>query len=135
MLSGIRHNPRLTEYNLKHNRLTRHGAEQLLSEISTKAKVIDISKNKIENQSVFSLCESVRLKNTPLEKLNLESCQLTDLAVKQLSETFSKFGNIRSLNLSSNQLTSSSGPHLRALIEGNYHLQELYLGWNKLGRD
>ena len=137
---GLKYSEHIEELNLSANRLTFYGVNPLINSIKDnkrllkRLKVLDLSYNRIGDESVKKIINYIQEEDCDLQELNLEGNSLGDNIVIKLCENISKFlcDKITLLNLGKNLISDSTSVHLANLIHYCHALQILILCWNQI---
>ena len=125
-------NHKLTSIDLRSNGIDPKGALYLLTKVPTTIKAINLSDNKIGKEGTEKLCEIIKSYHyANLMKLNLESVNLGDKLAEPILKALLLNDTIKFLNLSKNDISDRSAPHISQLLQESGILQ-LYLHWNKI---
>lgn len=127
-ISSVKEMP-YEDINLSDNRLEGKQIEELIDEISLNTKSIDLSRNKLGKFST-QLFSHIALKNSLLQKLNLEKTSLGDASAISILSYVQVSKHIQSVNLSDNSLSDAIVGPLQDAIDNHSCLNELYLRWN-----
>ncbi|OMJ72579.1 hypothetical protein SteCoe_28936 [Stentor coeruleus] len=131
---GIRHLKNVSTLNLKANRLSDHGAAQILSTLESKqVKRIILSENRIASQTITALIEHIKLQESKLKVLELENTYISEKALGVLCRVLSEDKKLNKLSLAKNNLSYNSVQPLVEMLKYNQSIKSLDLHWNCLG--
>lgn len=137
---GLRHSDHISEIELSANRLTFYGVNPLLNSITgnrdllKRLRNLDLSFNKIGNESIKNLIKYINNEECELEELNLEGNSLGDNNIIKLSNAIncSLYNKISLINFGRNQITDESCVALANLIGNCFGMQTFMLHWNQI---
>ncbi|XP_077322806.1 NACHT, LRR and PYD domains-containing protein 12-like isoform X2 [Lithobates pipiens] len=130
LASGIRNNQTLSTLNLSRNNLDGPHFRDLMEALTTsQIEELHLISN-LTDSSCPHLASGIR-NNQTLRRLNLSGHNLEGPHFRDLMEALTT-SRIEELQLSYNQLTDSSCPHLASGIRNNRTLRTLNLDWNTL---
>ncbi len=114
-------NCKLTELNLRSNKITDQGVEYLseaLKSENCKLTELSLGSNEITDQGVGYLSEALKSENCKLTELNLTDNKITDQGVGYLSEALkSENCKLTELNLRYNKITDQVVVYLRKAVK------------------
>lgn len=128
---GLKTYSTLQNLNLKSNRLTDIGNEQILSTIDVKQlKRLNLAENQIGSKSLEKIIEIVSKYDSRLKYLNLEKTCFGDFLVIGLCNILIFNKTLSKLILAKNNLSDRSAKYLRDVLAQNRTLKVLDLHWN-----
>ncbi|XP_073466128.1 NACHT, LRR and PYD domains-containing protein 3-like [Aquarana catesbeiana] len=131
LASGITNNQTLRRLDLSENNLEGPHFRDLMEALTTsRIEELHLISNHLTDSSCSHLASGIR-NNQTLRRLNLSMNNLEGPHFRDLMEALTT-SRIEELQLSHNQLTDHSCPHLASGIRNNWTLRTLDLDWNNL---
>lgn len=118
--------------NLRSNRLREGGALKLINAISPYLRELNLSENKLGDQSVSALANALADPDSLLETLGLEKALTRNEHVCTLLAALHENKHLKSLNLARNGLGILTAKALKTFLARNIGVETLDLHWNSL---
>ena len=137
---SLKFSDHINELNLSANRLTFYGVNPLINSIREnkklikRLKVLDLSNNRIGENSIKNLIKYIQEEDCELKELNLEGNSLGDKLIKDLCEIISKClsDKLIYLNLAKNSISDELGINLANIIQNCINMQIMIISWNHI---
>ncbi|OMJ79651.1 hypothetical protein SteCoe_20271 [Stentor coeruleus] len=127
----VRDLPNLKELNIRNNRIADEGLNILLISLKKKnMKTLDLSNNIISTNSIKTLSNMLNSFESCIEKLSLESINLTLKGLKIIITALRSNHSLQELNIANNKLGPGCGNMIKELVLQTTTLKKLDLHWN-----
>jgi Ran GTPase-activating protein (RanGAP) involved in mRNA processing and transport len=132
---SLKGNWMLKTLSLKRNRIAREGGNQLGLGLQHKnvLRELNLSQNTLRDDGILELCHALLLKTCPLQKLDLESNQISYAGCRMLAKALMGTNNMSQLILKNNLVGSDGAGLLEQGIRRSASLQCLDISGNVLG--
>lgn len=137
LLRGVERHPSLVELRTSFNEITPIGGSCRLTTLPTvvmdvlpnsKLKVLDLSRNVIEDETVIMLGDMYRRGDkVKLCQLNISSCHITDVGLLYFMESLEAIESLKSLTMKDNFISEGCEKLLLDLVDKNDFLTEFEL--------
>lgn len=123
--------PNLKELNIRSNRIAEEGLNTLLTSLKKKnMTVLDLSNNVLSINSIKTLTSMLNSFESCIEKLSLESINLTLKGLKIIITALRSNHSLQELNIANNKLGHGCGSLIKELVCQTTTLKKLDLHWN-----